>query len=129
MVACGWGGRSSRWRRFGNDFETESLPGALSHGRDSPQNINYALYAEQLPGTAFTAPHAVRAGSGPWYFLDARADLGRKLNDSKTKTMEAVGIEQPAVRPVPTILKRFRGQVSTRTRPKNTSETRCRTFL
>jgi len=36
----------------------------------------YALYAEQLPETAFTAPRAVRAGSGPWYFLDVRADLG-----------------------------------------------------
>ena len=124
MVACGWGGRSSRWRRFGNDFETESLPGALSHGRDSPQNINYALYAEQLPGTAFTAPRAVRAGSGPWYSLDARADLGRELNDSKTKTVEAVGIEQPGAHLVWTILERFRGLVSPKTPSNSTNQTR-----
>jgi len=43
--------------------------------------------------------------------------------------VEAVGIEQPAIHPVPTILERFRGQVSRRTRPKNTSKTRCRRFL
>jgi len=56
-------------------------------------------------------------------------DPARKLNDCNPKLVEAVGIEQPAAHPIPTILKRFRGQVSTRTRPKNTSETRCRTFL
>lgn len=41
---------------FGNDFETESLPGALPQGMNSPQKCNYGLYAEQLSGTAFTAP-------------------------------------------------------------------------
>ncbi len=41
---------------FGNDFETESLPGALPQGQNSPQRVNYGLYAEQLSGTAFTAP-------------------------------------------------------------------------
>jgi homogentisate 1,2-dioxygenase len=41
---------------FGNDFETEALPGALPQGRNSPQKCNYGLYAEQLSGTPFTAP-------------------------------------------------------------------------
>ena len=41
---------------FGNDFETEALPEALPHGQNSPQKCNYGLYAEQLSGTAFTAP-------------------------------------------------------------------------
>ncbi len=41
---------------FGNDFETEALPGALPQGMNSPQKCNYGLYAEQLTGTAFTAP-------------------------------------------------------------------------
>jgi homogentisate 1,2-dioxygenase len=41
---------------FGNDFETEALPDALPMGRNSPQRCNYGLYAEQLSGTAFTAP-------------------------------------------------------------------------
>jgi len=41
---------------FGNDFETEALPGALPQGMNSPQKCNYGLYGEQLSGTAFTAP-------------------------------------------------------------------------
>lgn len=41
---------------FGNDFETEALPGALPQGQNSPQRCPYGLYAEQLSGTAFTAP-------------------------------------------------------------------------
>ena len=42
---------------FGNSFETEALPDALPVGRNSPQECNYGLYAEQLSGSAFTAPH------------------------------------------------------------------------
>lgn len=41
---------------FGNDFETEALPGALPQGQNSPQLCPYGLYAEQLSGTAFTVP-------------------------------------------------------------------------
>ncbi len=41
---------------FGNDFETEALPGALPQGQNSPQRCNYGLYAEQLSGSPFTAP-------------------------------------------------------------------------
>lgn len=43
---------------FGNSFETEALPGTLPIGRNSPQKINYGLYAEQLSGSPFTAPQA-----------------------------------------------------------------------
>src|SRR6478752_2897016 len=43
---------------FANDFATEALPGALPLGRNSPQRAAYGLYAEQLSGTAFTAPRA-----------------------------------------------------------------------
>jgi homogentisate 1,2-dioxygenase len=41
---------------FGNEFATEALPGALPAHRNSPQRAAYGLYAEQLSGTAFTAP-------------------------------------------------------------------------
>lgn len=41
---------------FGNDFETEALPGALPVGQNSPQKTPYGLYAEQLSGSPFTAP-------------------------------------------------------------------------
>lgn len=43
---------------FGNEFATEALPGALPVGMNSPQRAPYGLYAEQLSGTAFTAPRA-----------------------------------------------------------------------
>ena len=41
---------------FGNEHWSESLPGALPVGRNSPQHCPYGLYAEQLSGSAFTAP-------------------------------------------------------------------------
>jgi len=41
---------------FGNEFATEALAGALPVGQNSPQRCPYGLYAEQLSGTAFTAP-------------------------------------------------------------------------
>ena len=43
---------------FANEFATEALPGALPVGRNSPQRAPYGLYAEQISGTAFTAPRA-----------------------------------------------------------------------
>ena len=43
---------------FGNEFATEAVPGALPEGRNSPQRVAFGLYAEQLSGTAFTAPRA-----------------------------------------------------------------------
>lgn len=41
---------------FGNEFETEAVAGALPKGQNSPQKCPLGLYAEQLSGTAFTAP-------------------------------------------------------------------------
>ena len=41
---------------FGNEFATEAIAGALPVGRNSPQRAPFGLYAEQLSGTAFTAP-------------------------------------------------------------------------
>ncbi|MGZ8362935.1 MAG: homogentisate 1,2-dioxygenase [Caulobacteraceae bacterium] len=41
---------------FGNHVSTEAVSGALPQGRNSPQKVPFGLYAEQLSGTAFTAP-------------------------------------------------------------------------
>ena len=41
---------------FGNHVSTEAVSGALPEGRNSPQRPAFGLYAEQLSGTAFTAP-------------------------------------------------------------------------
>jgi homogentisate 1,2-dioxygenase len=48
---------------FGNEFATEALPGALPVGQNSPQRCAYGLYAEQLSGTAFTAPRSANRRS------------------------------------------------------------------
>ena len=47
---------SSYQSGFGNEFATEALPGTLPVGQNSPQRVAHGLYAEQLSGTAFTAP-------------------------------------------------------------------------
>lgn len=41
---------------FGNEFASEAKPGSLPIGRNSPQVVAHGLYAEQLSGSAFTAP-------------------------------------------------------------------------
>lgn len=66
---------------FVNEFATEALPGALPVGQNSPQVCPYGLYAEQISGTAFTAPrtqnrrtwaYRIRPGAqhGPFARLD-----------------------------------------------------------
>ncbi|KAE9420582.1 hypothetical protein Angca_003927, partial [Angiostrongylus cantonensis] len=46
---------------FGNEFASNDprCPDALPVGRNSPQKCPYGLYAEQLSGTAFTAPRVM----------------------------------------------------------------------
>lgn len=41
---------------FGSEFQSEAVAGVLPVGRNSPQRPAIGLYAEQLSGTAFTAP-------------------------------------------------------------------------
>jgi homogentisate 1,2-dioxygenase len=48
---------------FGNEFATEALPGVLPQGQNSPQRVAHGLYAEQLSGTAFTAPRGANRRS------------------------------------------------------------------
>jgi homogentisate 1,2-dioxygenase len=43
---------------FGNEHASEAVEGALPVGQNSPQRPAHGLYAEQLSGTAFTAPLA-----------------------------------------------------------------------
>ena len=51
---------------FGNEHESEALPGALPIGRFSPQRVSHGLYAEQFNSTAFTAPRAHNRRS--WFY-------------------------------------------------------------
>jgi homogentisate 1,2-dioxygenase len=62
---------------FGNDFETEALPGALPQGQNSPQRCHYGLYAEQLSGTPFTAPRGANARSWLYRMRPSVKHVGR----------------------------------------------------
>jgi homogentisate 1,2-dioxygenase len=68
---------------FGNEHASEAIAGALPHGRNSPQRPPLGLYAEQLSGTAFTAPRGLNrrswlyrirpsAAHGPYRRIDNR---------------------------------------------------------
>lgn len=43
---------------FGNEHQSELIPGALPVGQNSPQVCPYGLYAEQVTGTSFAASRA-----------------------------------------------------------------------
>ena len=73
---------------FGNEFATEALAGALPLGRNSPQRCPYGLYAEQLSGSAFTAPRAdnrrswlYRIRPSAMHLPFERVDAGRLVSD------------------------------------------------
>ncbi|MGI9463652.1 MAG: homogentisate 1,2-dioxygenase [Aestuariivirgaceae bacterium] len=62
---------------FGNDFETEALPGALPQGQNSPQKCAYGLYAEQLSGSPFTAPRGENERSWLYRIRPSVKHVGR----------------------------------------------------
>jgi len=73
---------------FGNEFATEALAGALPVGQNSPQKCPYGLYAEQISGTAFTAPRGSNRRSWLYRIRPAaqhkpfiRIDNGHLTND------------------------------------------------
>jgi homogentisate 1,2-dioxygenase len=69
---------------FANHFASEAVAGALPQGQNSPQKTPFGLYAEQLSGTAFTAPRKENFRS--WlYRLRPSANHGAfKPYDKKT---------------------------------------------
>ncbi|KAJ5638602.1 homogentisate 1-2-dioxygenase [Penicillium herquei] len=51
---------------FGNSFESEAVPGTIPHGQNSPRNVRFGLYAEQVTATAFVAPR--HANKKAWLY-------------------------------------------------------------
>lgn len=51
---------------FGNYFESEAVKGSLPEGQNNPQKAPHGLYAEQLTGSAFTAPR--KANLRTWLY-------------------------------------------------------------
>ncbi|KAF2883343.1 hypothetical protein ILUMI_22845 [Ignelater luminosus] len=62
---------------FGSEFSSEDprCPGALPQGQNNPQKCPYGLYAEQLSGSAFTAPRTENTRS--WLYR-IRPSVGHK---------------------------------------------------
>src|SRR5436190_11546814 len=67
---------------FGNEFATEALEGALPAGQNSPQRAPYGLYAEQISGTAFTAPRSHNRRSWLYRIRPAAVHLPFNLVES-----------------------------------------------
>ena len=82
---------------FCNDYETESIQGALPLGRNSPQRCNFGLYAEQLSGSAFTAPRAKNKRSWLYRIKPTIAHWGKfkKADIGKWQTAACQSYELP----------------------------------
>ena len=82
---------------FGNSFETEALAGALPVGRNSPQKVNYGLYAEQLSGSPFTAPQATNQRTWLYRIRPTVRHTGRfhKVDPGFIRTAPAHDLVQP----------------------------------
>ena len=87
---------------FGNSFETEALAGALPVGRNSPQKVNYGLYAEQLSGSPFTAPQATNQRTWLYRIRPTVRHTGRfeKIDPGLIRTAPAHGEDRSADRAV-----------------------------
>ncbi|KAI6233466.1 Homogentisate 1,2-dioxygenase [Aphelenchoides fujianensis] len=69
---------------FGNEFTSEDArcPGAVPRAQNSPQECPHGLYAEQLSGTAFTAPRAANRRS--WLYRIRPSVLHAPFADAET---------------------------------------------
>src|SRR5437762_9423222 len=82
---------------FGNEFATEALTGALPVGQNSPQKAPYGLYAEQLSGTAFTAPrHANRRS---WLYRLRPAALHGSFRSRDSRLLRSAPFDESATSP------------------------------
>jgi len=82
---------------FGSEFETEALPGALPQGQNSPQKVPYSLYAEQISGTAFTAPRAMNRRS--WLYRIRPAVLHGVFQQIKSETLCSAPFDETPISP------------------------------
>ncbi len=72
---------------FGSHHESEAIEGALPVGLNSPQKVPFGLYAEQLSGSAFTAPRAENLRS--WLYRSRPAAMHkpfRRIPDGELRT-------------------------------------------
>jgi homogentisate 1,2-dioxygenase len=67
---------------FGNHFSTEAVSGALPQGQNSPQKSPLGLYAEQISGSAFTAPRHLNKRTWVYRIQPSvtHGEFGKKLS-------------------------------------------------
>jgi homogentisate 1,2-dioxygenase len=82
---------------FGAELATEALPGALPQGQNSPQKVPYGLYAEQLSGTAFTAPRHVNRRS--WLYRIRPGSMHREFKPVATGLLRSGPFDAANVSP------------------------------
>ena len=72
---------------LGTEFETEAIAGALPRGQNSPQRAPFGLYAEQVSGTAFTAPRHENLRSWQYRLRPSAAHSSyRKMDNGLIRT-------------------------------------------
>ncbi|HEX7875505.1 MAG TPA: homogentisate 1,2-dioxygenase [Sphingobium sp.] len=81
---------------FANHFATEAVAGALPEGRNSPQHAPFGLYAEQLSGTAFTAPRGENRRSWLYRMRPAAGHPPYRAYERETLLRSAPFDELPA---------------------------------
>jgi homogentisate 1,2-dioxygenase len=79
---------------FGNEFATEAVDGVLPSGQNSPQRVAKGLYAEQLSGSAFTAPRHRNRRS--WLYRIRPAAQHSPFTESRHATFHNRFDEAPA---------------------------------
>ena len=81
---------------FGSHHETEAIAGALPVGRNSPQQVPFGLYAEQLSGSSFTMPRAQNLRS--WLYRlrpSANHPAFQRIDDGLLRTAPCAEAESP----------------------------------
>jgi homogentisate 1,2-dioxygenase len=79
---------------FGSHHESEAVEGALPVGQNSPQKVPFGLYAEQLSGSAFTAPRTHNLRS--WLYRlrpSAMHSSFRRVGEGQWRTAPCLEVE------------------------------------
>ena len=81
---------------MGNEFATEAIAGALPHGQNSPQCAPLGLYAEQISGSAFTAPRHENLRTWQYRLLPSASHSAyRKIEHGLLRTAPCAEVATP----------------------------------
>lgn len=84
--------RNSYMSGFNNEHATEALPGTLPELGNTPQKVAYGLYAEQLTGSAFTAPRSQNKRA--WLYRIRPSVVHKPYEPLKHKTLRSTPFKE-----------------------------------